>query len=156
MVMATTNTALNKSSLISFINTTLNTFHAVSSWASCLAWPRERLQNYCAAQHPLVTCLEDKLGWMSRKSLSLFPIHTAVTSPRTLANLAHVSLWTRLTGVWSLPSIKQNKCKAMYSSSSTRDLHLFGLERGMSDGRIPIRFSDFWRKRINLEISLCL
>ena len=152
MVTATTNTALNKSCLISFINT----FLAVSSWASCLAWPRKRLQNDCAAQHPLATCLEDKLGWMSRKSLRLFPIHAAITSPRTVANLVHVSLWARLTGVWSLPSIKQNKCKAVYSSSSARDIHLFGLERGMSDGRIPIRCSDFWGKRISLDISLSL
>ena len=157
MVTATTNTALNKSNLISFINTTLKTFCAVSSWAACLAWPRKRLQNYCAAQHPLATCLEGKLGWMSRKSLSLFPTHAAVTSPRTVANLAHVSLWTRLTGGWSLPAAAAAKsfqsCLTLCDpiDTSPPGSPIPGILQARTLEWVAISFSNTWKWKVKVK-----
>ena len=61
-------------------------FHLGSS-AWCGQGEGSRLWG-CAAQHPVATCLKDKLEWMSRKHLSLFPIHPAITSLRIVASLA--------------------------------------------------------------------
>lgn len=97
----------------------------------------------------MATCLGDKLGWMSRKYFSLFPIHSAMTSLSAVMSHAHASLRARLTGARSPPDIKQNKCKDVDNSSIARGLHLLGLGRGMAAGGSPTRFSDSWGKGIH-------